>query len=208
MVFATSKQVLEYLENNQPASCTKIGKALDISRANVHYHISQFIEQGLVEQLPHTAVQQTRGRPTNLYRLSKQAHSDTLMHLTGCLLAEFVTHSKTQKEKTDALLNIAHRMFPQLNSEISSLPRHLNSILFRLNERGYKASWETHRFGPLITFRNCPYLSIIEKHPIICRIDTMILQEMLGATYVIAESSLMSETPHKSGDCKFFFHAL
>ena len=205
MVTATSRQILDYLEKNQPASCTKIGNALDISRANVHYHISKFIEQGLVEQLLVFPVIQTRGRPTNLYQLSKQGHPDTLIHLTGCLLTEFTARSETPKEKYKAMLKIGRSMFPHLECEKQSHPRYLNNIISRLNERGYKARWETHRDGPLFTFRNCPYLSIIENYPILCEMDALILQDMLGSTYKLADSSLMRETPQKSADCRFFF---
>lgn len=205
MTTPTSQKVINYLEHNQPASCTKIGNALNVSRANIHYHISQFIKQGLVKQIPQPSVTQPRGRPTQLYQLAKQTHPDTLTHLIDCLLNDITTQNKTQGEQQHALLRIARKMFPRLESETQSLPRYLNNIISKLNERGYKANWETHRDGPLITFRNCPYLSIIENHPVMCKIDTLIVQELLGSPYVIANSSLMSEDPKMSDYCRFFF---
>ena len=207
MAMSTSQLVLDYLEQNQPASCTKIGNALDISRANAHYHICQFMEQGLVEQLPQTNNNLKKGRPTHLYRVAKQAHPDTLMHLTGCLLAEIEAQNKTHDKKQQAMLRVARRMFPSLADENPSPPRLLNNIISILNERGYKARWETHREGPLITFRNCPYFSIIDSFPMMCQIDALILQELVGDTFIIANSYFITEAPRDSAHCRFYFSA-
>jgi predicted ArsR family transcriptional regulator len=206
----TSQLILKYLERHQTASCSQIGRGLNISRANAHYHISNFIEHGLVEQLPQAVSHLKRGRPTKLYQLSKQAHPDALLNLTTCLLAEFDEHGKTNDEKRTALIAIARRLTPPLeidNTATVSFPRLLNTIIFCLNEKGYKASWETHRGGPQITFRNCPYLPLVTNHPVICEIDTLILQEMVGSTYQIKDVEVMSKTSEKLVSCKFSFQA-
>jgi predicted ArsR family transcriptional regulator len=103
----------------------------------------------------------------------------------------------------DNVASLARKLAPELGEELLSLPRLLNTIIFCLNEKGYKASWETHRDGPVIIFRNCPYLPLVASHPVVCQIDIQILKELLGDTYQITGALLRKNAFEQSNVCKF-----
>jgi predicted ArsR family transcriptional regulator len=56
----------------------------------------------------------------------------------------------------------------------------LNQVIDWLNQRHYRARWEASGTGPRIIMEHCPYLTVQEEFPDICRIDGRILSHLAG----------------------------
>ena len=48
-----------------------------------------------------------------------------------------------------------------------------------MNELRYEAHWEAHAESPRIFLGQCPYATIIDQHPELCRIDKYLLEGIL-----------------------------
>lgn len=59
------------------------------------------------------------------------------------------------------------------------LTRRLGQLVRFLTQHGYQANWEAHRNGPMIILKNCPYTTIIDKHPLLCLMDLQVLKNAL-----------------------------
>ena len=88
------------------------------------------------------------------------------------------------------------------DSEFTSQPiaKRLNLTVEKLNQMNYHARWEAGAEGPRIIFGHCPYAAIVGKHPELCEMDTVLVEEYLGRP---AERDQKSET-HTSG-CPYVF---
>jgi predicted ArsR family transcriptional regulator len=62
------------------------------------------------------------------------------------------------------------------------LAKRLNLTVEKLNQMNYHARWEAGSEGPRVIFAHCPYASIIEKHPELCRMDQALLNEWMGGS--------------------------
>jgi predicted ArsR family transcriptional regulator len=179
----TRQSILEYLERKPFASAMEISQALRTSVQNIRHHLGILFEQGAVEV---TAVDhpQKRGRPTNLYALTRHVHEHNLDQLTGALLDELLTIMYVDGETKDShnaktARNIALRLLKMDQEQRISLLQRLVTAVQSLNEMNYHAHWEAHPEAPRVILGHCPYLSILPDYPWLCQMDRELLNAAL-----------------------------
>src|SRR5512139_2095638 len=87
MMKLTSRlRILEYLRQHQTASVRELGRVLGNTGANIRHHLSVLESNDLVEVIG--LRREGRGRPVNLYGLSRHVLGDGLDELCGVLLSE------------------------------------------------------------------------------------------------------------------------
>jgi len=166
----TSRQrVLNYLKNQRSASAAQIGRGLNMSAANVRHHLSIMLRDGRIA-LINQKRRDGRGRPVKLYGLSDAILGELLNGLSPV--------------KRDGMLNeIAKTLAVQFEANNLNIPmtKRLAIIVDKLNELHYQARWEAGPQGPRILFAHCPYAAIIERHPELCRMDEILLGNLMNA---------------------------
>jgi hypothetical protein len=60
------------------------------------------------------------------------------------------------------------------------ITRRLAQAIEQLNLLGYQSRWEAHASGPRVIFEHSPYAALIQKHPELCRMDKILLRQLLG----------------------------
>ena len=164
-------KVLAYLNKTRTASAREISRALKMPAANVRHHLRILVADGRLEVISVRA-RAARGRPEKVYSLPRAALGDNLSALADAVLAE--AGSNVQMEA------LAKHLAGEAYLAGQPIAKRLTLIVERLNKMNYHAHWEAGSAGPRLVFGHCPYAAIIEKHPELCRMDEVMLQEWMG----------------------------
>jgi predicted ArsR family transcriptional regulator len=144
--------------------------------ANIRHHLGILESNELIEVIG--SRKEGRGRPRNIYGLSRRVQGDGLDRLSGALLETWLGGVADEKREGELKLvaeNLAGGFYPG-NSIIKNLVRAIE----RLNEMHYQARWEASPAGSRIILGHCPYAAIVNGHPEICIMDSLLLESMLG----------------------------
>lgn len=174
----TRLKILETLRKQHTAAVGELGRLLGMTGANVRHHLAVLEWNGLVEVVGQR--REGRGRPANVYGLSRRLLGDGLDELSDALLDEWLS-ALPEAARPEALRGLARRL-AGAGDEEERLPlaKRLTALAARLDELHYQARWEATPAGPRLILGHCPYAAIIEKHPELCRMDAFLLEERLG----------------------------
>jgi predicted ArsR family transcriptional regulator len=101
---------------------------------------------------------------------------DNLSGLAGALLAE----AGSDLRPAALAGHLARHLTGESNFASQPVAKRLNLVVEKLNQMNYHARWEAGSDGPHIIFSHCPYAAIIAKHPELCKMDEMMLRELMG----------------------------
>lgn len=178
----TRDRILETLSLSPNLSVEELSRLLNLTRADIRYHLNSLLQNGQVVQMPLVlhSTGKPRGRPAKTYQLSASARPDGLAHLADTLLKMLQAGNSDEK----GLAALAHSMFPApaLSANETYLSQRLNAVIQIINERPYQARWEAHAAGPQVFFHNCPFSAIIRQHPELCQVDRLSLENLTGMT--------------------------
>ncbi len=170
-MFTARQKVLAHLKKNRGVSAREIGRALNMTAANVRHHLSVLVADGRAEVISVRKIE-GKGRPEKLYAISRAALGDNLAALASALLTEAGT--KVQMEA------LASRLANGSENAGQPMAKRLASLVEKMNRMNYQSRWEAGAEGPRIILGLCPYAAIIEKHPELCRMDAALLKNLLG----------------------------
>lgn len=173
------QRILAYLQSHNAATALELSRALRVTPANIRYHLSILVADGRAKIVGERRGQ-GRGRPVQAYGLGDLALGDNLPGLADALLSDWLEKCTTEQQEA-VLLALAVRLASVPVSERTGpFTRRLSQAIERLNVLRYRSRWEAHAQGPRVVFDHCPYAAIVGKHPELCRMDALLLQELLG----------------------------
>lgn len=204
MSVSVREQILDYLARYSTANAPELSSALHITKPGIQYHLKLLIEDELVERVdvPGNRKSSGRGRPINYYRLSRASQPDNIMALLNASLSLF-QELQEQAEEPDFLHKLAVQLFPKAWSR-RSLPLRLKQTIEQLNEYAYQANWEAHQKGPIVRFRNCPYISIWPDHPELCEMDRLALEHLTHLE--VRQEACINQVDPYAPACQFLLH--
>ena len=165
------QKVLAHLKKTRAASAREIARALKMSAPNVRHHLGILVSDGRLEisSLDQAA---RRGRPQKIYSLSQSALGENLSVLADALLTAAAPGLRVE--------GIASRILDPAHFANLPMPRRLALLIEKLNDMHYQARWEAAAEGPRVIFGRCPYAKIIGQHPELCKMDSFMLEMVLG----------------------------
>jgi predicted ArsR family transcriptional regulator len=174
----TRLRILDYLRKQQTASVHELSSALAMTGANVRHHLAVLESDDLIELISQR--REGRGRPGNIYGLSRRVLGDGLDGLAGAMFEVWLRDaSKAVREA--GLRSVALRLGGLIPPGSDTLlPRRLTQAVDRLNELHYQARWEAGVNGARIFLGHCPYAAIIASYPELCRMDAFLLEQRTG----------------------------
>jgi predicted ArsR family transcriptional regulator len=195
---STRNLLLDYLEAHRVATATELSRALKVTAADVRHHLKLLIVECVVETIGHR--QPTgRGRPARLFRLSQQTLGENLGILASALLNEALNETSGH-DQTEYLQRIAKKL-SGVGSLHGNLTRRLYQATQRLNILNYQARWEAHTDAPQVIFEHCPYAAIVEEHPELCRLDELILENLIAIP--VTQVAKLVQDARGAPYCKF-----
>ncbi|HTX91914.1 MAG TPA: helix-turn-helix domain-containing protein [Anaerolineales bacterium] len=176
----TRLRILEQLRTHQAVTVAELSRALGMTGANIRHHLAILESNDVIDLIGQR--REPRGRPVNVYGLSRRILGDGLDELAGALLDAWLGGDIQEEVREAALRNVASRLAGQnLPEPGQPLLRRFASLVDRLNELHYQARWEAGAAGPRILFGHCPYAQIIARYPALCRMDAHLLELQLNS---------------------------
>ncbi|MEI7847652.1 MAG: helix-turn-helix domain-containing protein [Chloroflexota bacterium] len=201
MTITTSRQrIITYLGQHKGSTALEISRALSVTSANVRYHLSILMGDGRVQCLG-SRPEQGRGRPFQVFALSEAAVGNNLAGLVEVLFS--IVRKDCPENELDVILKmIAERLIPtQPERQVGHITHRLTQVITLLNRYGYVARWEAHAQAPRVIFEHCPYAAVISKHPEMCRVDGMILNQHLDIE--VEQNACLEQTSRGTSYCQF-----
>jgi predicted ArsR family transcriptional regulator len=174
MKSSSREKILGHLEAQKSATAAQLSRALQVTPADIRYHLGLLVEAGKIE-IGGKITTHERGRPSQIYRLAPRARQDNLTGLVRALL-ETIQKQSSYIELQDIarrLSDSAGRQVPRAGPRLLQAVKHLNAL-------HYQARWEAHANAPQMLLGNCPYAEIIADHPELCQLDATLLEQLTG----------------------------
>jgi len=171
-------RILDYIRSYQTGSVAELSRVLGVTGANIRHHLAILESYGLVEIVGQR--KDGRGRPLNVYGLSRRMLGDGLDELASGLLEAWLVGIEDRTVQA-RLRSLAERLAGNLKKDGErSVPRRLAQAINRLNEMHYQARWEASAAGPRLIMGHCPFSAIILYHPELCQLDAYLVQAQLA----------------------------
>ncbi len=151
----TRFRILEYIRKYQTASVRELSALLGMSGANIRHHMSLLESNDLVESVG--IRKEGRGRPRQVFGLSRRVLGDGLDTLSGNLLSLWMEALPGEKQE-EGLKSLALRLAGQWEPS-QPVMKQVMSTVAKLNELHYQARWEAGAAGARILLGHCPYCS-------------------------------------------------
>jgi predicted ArsR family transcriptional regulator len=178
MRLTTRLRILDYLRKQQSASVRELSHSLAMTGANIRHHLAVLESNNLIEFINQR--REGRGRPVNIYGLSRRALGDGLDELAGAMFDVWLKNA-TDEVREAGLRSVALRLGGKNLPDFGILlHRRLTQAIDRMNELHYQARWEASVDGPHVILGHCPYTAIIALYPELCRVDMFFLEQQTG----------------------------
>lgn len=173
---STRLRIIEILKSRSAATPNALARLLDVTGANARYHLRTLEREGIVTNIGHRPPK-GRGRPSQIYGLAKK--NDNLPKLSSILL-EILLEDRSSEARISQLEKIGRRLVGEREEGPEHATQRLYQAISLLNKLNYQARWEAHADAPRVILGHCPYLEIIEEYPVLCEMDALILENLLG----------------------------
>jgi hypothetical protein len=148
----TSQRILEFLEINGPSTVREISIGLDLTIADIRYHLPGLEASNQIVSQKDTSSSTIRGRPAVKFSACEQITSAVYTDLLDLFTSQMLEEKSHQQVVDDLFLYLVkHYSFPS-----SPIPR-ISSFIDLLNHWGVEAKWIASKNGPIFRITRNPY---------------------------------------------------
>ncbi len=169
----TRQAILSYLSDHPQAAAEEIARFLDLTPANIRYHLEILLEEGRIQTSGERRTG-AAGRPILLYGLSGVSLGENLPGLAKSLLKVLFDNG----ESSLPAQAVARELLANQERESLRGVQLFNQAISILDQLGYLPNWKATREGPEIELKHCPYQDLATEHPQLCQIDQALLSEL------------------------------
>ncbi len=186
-VHPARQKILEYLKRHGQATIDELADHLDMAPVSVRHHLDLLIGDDLVEA-SRVRRHQGAGRPKRLYALTPQAddlfpHNYRKLAHSSLDLLKQVLSPEDLAQAMEALAQDSLQRAPQDLAQ-QPLEERIQAVVDFLNQEGYMAFVETEGEQLILHTCHCPYKDLIQDHPEICHMDSILLKRLTGMKLV------------------------
>lgn len=186
----TRAKILDYLGTHPSSSAAEIARFLQLTPANIRYHLAILEERNLV-QVSDLRPAGGSGRPILLYNLTSQYLGMNLQFLLGIFLDVLQDEDDHEKILGKITRSFLKDFQPVGGNKVSAY----NQAIAVLNGKNYRASWKATQEGPQIELRHCPYSDLAKTYPQLCQMDASILSEIFATELVLTQKRDFGTNP-------------
>ncbi len=150
MTQSTSQEILTLLSSNPLLTVKEISQRLNLTKADIRYHISRLEAEGQIKSASAQPkqVQTKPGRPAKVFTVSDQVYPDNIKEL----MQTWFSLSGLKPETLQTAAQLMVNNFAISDTLLHSVFQTMNHIITELNHRHYNARWEIKPHGPVIYF--------------------------------------------------------
>ncbi len=174
----TRLKILEHIRKYQTASVRELCTHMGLSGADIRHHLAMLEINDLIEVVG--VQQEGRGRPRQVYGLSRRVLGDGLDTLSASMLDIWIV--ETTPDKQEVYLRSLARKLAGSTDLKQPIMKRVNNTVTSLNRLHYQARWEASAAGPRIILGHCPYAAIVAEHNELCKMDAFLLESGLGSS--------------------------
>ncbi len=195
---ATRERILKILKERGQATVKELSDVLDLTTVTIRHHLDTLRRENLVAP-PTVRHRKAPGRPQHVYTLTQDA-SDFFPKRYEPLI-DLVFDELRSHLSEDEFQRIMERIGRRIAADAvvppgADLEERVALAVEFMDERGYMARWEKTEAGEfLIHVANCPYEGVARSNREVCRIDLMVLSELLAVPAAEIERSI--DRPHR-----------
>ena len=186
----TRRKILEYLINNPGTSAGELGRVLEMTPANIRYHLDLLLENDEV-QISGQRPAGGAGRPIYLYNLSSKTLGDSIFPLLEVIFETLPEHPDSDEILEKIVSNLVKNHLPEDSNPITRY----NKAIGYLNKLNYHASWDARPDGPRVELRHCPYRDLALDNPLICQVDQKLLSRLFQIPLKLAQKRTFGNNP-------------
>lgn len=188
---STRQRLLDIIKNKSNCTAAELGRALQLTQADVRHHLSNMVAEGLIV-VTGTKRDGRRGRPARQFSIAAAAHRDNFNLLSSALLAASLPNLSPSGQRA-YFQHVASHLAGE-NIPSGALAQRLVGAVEKLNELGYSARWEAHADAPHLILEHRPFASLLSQHPELIQLDVSLLEILLS------ESVHQIEAPNQEDD--------
>ena len=187
---STREQILAYLSDHPPSCAEEISRYLEMTPANIRYHLEILEDEGYVgvsgKRSPGGA-----GRPILLYSLTSYVLGDNLIPLLEGFLATLGELDSPDQVLYELVENLIQGKLEGKRNRVGRF----NQGVELLNTMHYYASWEARPQGPRVELRHCPYQDLAQTYPILCQLDQLLVQRIFDTDLSLTQRRTFGINP-------------
>lgn len=173
----TRSRIIEYMQALKAVTATDLARFFKITAGDARHHLTSLEDEGVVTVVDVQV--HGRGRPTQVYRLSREITGHNLGGISSAILDAWIGNMPPESRE-NVYQKIASSFTSMYSKPCGSLTQRLAGAIHQLNEMKYQARWEAYVDSPRILITYCPYSLLLPEHPEICQIDACILCNLVG----------------------------
>ena len=160
----TPARIKQFLASGRVATVEQLSRALDLTKADIHYHVHQLLARNEISLTP-SRRQSGAGRPARQYQLVKPVP----IHLSKLIIASLFEENQLlgqnttrQSDPCEALARAILASCPSFHTKTLSPTVKLNQCVDELAPLGFEIRWQAGKSGPVITVLQEPLSSLID----------------------------------------------
>jgi predicted ArsR family transcriptional regulator len=193
------QEILAYLRLHPRATARQISLALQLTPADIRYHINNLLKEQRITIMPTTQINPGRGRPARVYSLTQQSAPEPHIHLL--LSALTVLFNTEPAARAGNIQRLSGQLIPRESPPPARFISKIKHLIEQLNRLQYHARWEARPAGPCIIFQNCPYRDYLRRFPDLCELDRQMLQNSLRSPVILEHHAHPDQA--QPPDCRF-----
>ncbi len=182
----TRQRLLDMIRNKPGITAAELSRALQITQSDIRHHLANMLEEGLILTAGKD-YSSRRGRPARKFTLTALSFQDNFDLLSKALLTTYLEDFPSENQKV-YLQRVAENILGDVKLR-GPLSQRLVEGIEKLNSLGYQSRWEAHSDAPRLIYERCPFAALRPEHPELCRIDTYLVELLLGESITQAESN-------------------
>jgi predicted ArsR family transcriptional regulator len=175
--------VLELIRTTPQPTVASLADSLKVSQITVRHHLATLQAEGLIQMQP---VREGVGRPKHIYSLTEaaQRYFPNQYHA----LVEGLLDTLKTTLPAEQVNHILDSMAAKVASKYHTVPvggtleQRLQHLVAILGEEGFMAEIREagDGSGKVLAELNCPYQYVGQRHREVCRIDRLLIEQVLG----------------------------
>ena len=178
----TRKQITEAIKTSGGATVLELAELVNVSPVTVRHHLSSLQADGLAEA---RVERRSVGRPHHVFFLTEAGEElfpKQYLSLTRRLLDQLKNNAPPELVAT-LFEEIANEIIAENAAQLEgkSKAERMKALARILQNEGFLVQWEETNGEYRIIEHNCPYRSLGEQHPIICKLDHTLITTILDS---------------------------